>query len=329
MRYRNAGKTNLNMSVLSLGTWQLGGQYLQDGSQGGFPDIGKVSVIKLIHQCREELGINSIDTSPLYGNTESERRTGEALKGQRDKWVLSSKFGWYINEQGQSYRNVSPQHLIASVEASLTRLQTDYIDIVYFHVSPDFSHTEGYVQAVEALKNAGKIRYFGISTDHPQEVERLHAAGILDAVMFQHSLLLPATKMQQLISQHSLASAAIGVLMRGALSDAAFQSDAKPQHYTPLPQQLYHQWQKILPPGYSLTDFAIRYVVENPNVSTAVLGGQSFAQYQQAAHALTLSPLPEDASHITTTFYHQYRQWYDGPFKWKKIKRGVEYILGM
>src|ERR1700722_7813944 len=98
MKYRNLGKTGLAVSEIGVGAWQLGGPLLLDGKMDGHPDVGEDFAIDLIHRAQDELGINFIDTAEQYGAGESKRRVGKALRGRRDKWVVSTKFGMQVGD---------------------------------------------------------------------------------------------------------------------------------------------------------------------------------------------------------------------------------------
>jgi len=133
METRKIGKSQLDASVLSMGSWAIGG-----GSWWGEND-DEIS-IKAIHKSLE-YGVNWIDTAPVYGFGHSEEIVGKALKGKRDKAILSTKCGlqWY-KEKGSKhfsrdghevYRDLSPEGIRRDLEYSLKRLDTDYIDVYY------------------------------------------------------------------------------------------------------------------------------------------------------------------------------------------------------
>lgn len=159
--HRPLGSTGLMVSPLGLGTVKLGrDQGVKYPSGFTIPDDDEARM--LLAQARE-LGINLIDTAPAYGR--SEERLGPLLRGQRDHWVIVSKVGEEF-EDGQSRFDFSAAHTRFSIERSLTRLETDCIDLVLVHSDGNdlhiLEHEEVY-QALEALKQEGKIRGFGLS----------------------------------------------------------------------------------------------------------------------------------------------------------------------
>jgi len=159
--HRALGSTGLLVSPLGLGTVKLGrdqGVKYPNGFQ--IPDDEQAR--QLLHLTRD-LGINLIDTAPAYGR--SEERLGPLLRGQRQEWVIVSKVGEEF-EAGQSGHDFSAAHTRFSVERSLQRLETDFIDLVLVHSDGNdlaiLEHSEVY-QTLAALKDEGKIRAFGFS----------------------------------------------------------------------------------------------------------------------------------------------------------------------
>jgi aryl-alcohol dehydrogenase-like predicted oxidoreductase len=159
--HRPLGSTGLTVSPLGLGTVKLG------RDQGvkypnGFQIPGDDEARMLLRQARE-LGINLIDTAPAYGR--SEERLGPLLRDQRQEWVIVSKVGEEFAD-GLSHHDFSAAHTRMSVERSLQRLETDFIDLVLVHSDGNdmaiLEHEEVYA-TLAALKAEGKIRGFGFS----------------------------------------------------------------------------------------------------------------------------------------------------------------------
>src|SRR4051812_35476962 len=153
MKYRKLGQTGLDVSILSYGASSLGSV---------FRNIDEAEGIKTVHTAIDN-GINLIDVSPYYGLTKAETVLGKAISEiQRDKFILSTKAGRY----GDNRFDFSKQRIFASIEESLTRLQTDYVDILLLHDiefgSFDQVMQEG-IPALQQLKKEGKIRFFGVS----------------------------------------------------------------------------------------------------------------------------------------------------------------------
>ncbi|MFU6374941.1 aldo/keto reductase [Metapseudomonas otitidis] len=159
--HRPLGDTGLRVSPLGLGTVKLGrDQGVKYPSGFTIPDDAEARQLLALAR---DLGINLIDTAPAYGR--SEERLGPLLRGQRQDWVIVSKVGEEF-EAGQSHFDFSPAHTRRSVERSLQRLETDVIDLVLVHSDGNdvaVLRDSGVYETLAELKQAGKIRAFGLS----------------------------------------------------------------------------------------------------------------------------------------------------------------------
>lgn len=162
LQHRALGATDINISPIGLGTVKLG-----RNEQVKYPEVFTLPSDKealSLLALAKELGVNLLDTAPAYGS--SEERLGELLKGQRQDWVICGKTGEEFH-QGKSEFDFSPEHTRNSVERSLKRLNTDYIDIVLVHSDgndEDIIKNKGTLEALSELKQQGLIRAFGMSS---------------------------------------------------------------------------------------------------------------------------------------------------------------------
>lgn len=161
MKMRQLGRTDLAVSAIGLGTVKLGrDQGVKYPQPFEKPDDSQAEV--LLHSARE-LGINLIDTAPAYGA--SEERLGKLLLKQRAEWIICSKAGEEFDD-GESSFNFTPAHLRYSMERSLRRLNTDYLDILLIHSDGNDSEIINRYEVFDTLaemKRAGWIRAFGLS----------------------------------------------------------------------------------------------------------------------------------------------------------------------
>ena len=148
MEYRKLGNSDLNVSVIGLGTNNF-------GNPARIPDAAESG--RIIHKCLD-VGINFIDTSDGYGQGQSEVHIGEALKGRRSEAIITTKFN-FSKLEGQSPRD----RVFASVESSLTKLQTDYIDLYQLHFPSVEVSQEALLEPLNELVEQGKVRYIGES----------------------------------------------------------------------------------------------------------------------------------------------------------------------
>jgi aryl-alcohol dehydrogenase-like predicted oxidoreductase len=149
MQYRRLGKSNLKVSALCLGTMMFADQ----------TDIGEARAI--VADAREH-GVNYIDTADVYSLGASESMVGELLQGQRDQWVLATKLGNAMTK-GVNDRHFSRTWMLREIDASLKRLRTDNVDILYLHRDVNGMNLEEPLRALDAMLQAGKIRAWGIS----------------------------------------------------------------------------------------------------------------------------------------------------------------------
>lgn len=159
---RLLGSTGIQVSPIGLGTVKFG---RNQGVKYPAPfELPTDKAIQDLLTAAKELGINLLDTAPAYGH--SEERIGKLLIGQRHDWVITTKAGEsFIN--GESNFNFSKEAIVISVEQSLKKLKTDYIDLLLIHSNGDdekIIHQDHVFLTLDSLKKAGKIRSFGMST---------------------------------------------------------------------------------------------------------------------------------------------------------------------
>ncbi|RSL30118.1 aldo/keto reductase [Salibacterium salarium] len=155
MKYRTLGKTDLDVSVIGLGTWQFGGEWGKEYSQ---PEVDA------IFEKARETGINLIDTAECYGDHLSEQFIGKAIEKDRDQWVLATKFGHKFHDLYERTRHFKSEEVKQQLEDSLRSLRTDYIDLYQLHsgVGEEFDNDKLWTMLDKQLKE-GKIRHIGLS----------------------------------------------------------------------------------------------------------------------------------------------------------------------
>ena len=174
------GNTGLSVAPLALGTVKLGRN--KDVKYPTPVKIPKDDEARDLLRAAQSLGINLIDTAPAYGN--SETRVGQLLKGQRQDWVICTKVGEDWGDEGSAF-NFTPEHVAFSVNRSLERLATDFIDIVLIHSDGndiDIVERYGTLDALQELKQSGKVGSIGISHKTPEGGKAAIAAGA-DVIM--------------------------------------------------------------------------------------------------------------------------------------------------
>jgi aryl-alcohol dehydrogenase-like predicted oxidoreductase len=158
MNYRTLGRTGIEVSTYCLGTMMFGG--------AGNPDHDDCS--RIIHAALDK-GINFVDTADVYSGGESEEIVGQALKGRRDDIVLATKVYFQMGE-GRNRGGNSRRWIVAEIEQSLRRLQTDWIDLYQIHHPDPATDIEETLSALTDLVHQGKIRAFGCSSFPAEEI---------------------------------------------------------------------------------------------------------------------------------------------------------------
>ena len=181
MQKRKLGNSGLEVSAIGLGCMGM--------SFGYGPAADKNEMIQLIHAAVEQ-GITFFDTAEVYGPFTNEELVGEALKPYRDKVIIATKFGFKIDPETLKYSGVNshPDHIRTVTEASLKRLKTDVIDLLYQHrVDPNVP-IEDVAGTVKDLIAEGKVKYFGLSEAGADTIRRAHAVQPVTALQSEYSM---------------------------------------------------------------------------------------------------------------------------------------------
>ena len=175
---RTLGRSEIEVSAMGLGCWAIGGPFWRGDTPVGWGEVDDDESIRAIHRALD-LGVTFFDTADVYGAGHSERVLARALKGVRESVVIATKFGNVFDEATKQITgsDASPAYIKRACEASLRRLETDYIDLYQFHLNGYEAGKGAKVRdTLEALVAEGKIRAYGWSTDFPDRA-RVFAEG--------------------------------------------------------------------------------------------------------------------------------------------------------
>ncbi len=307
---RELGKSG-KVGPLGLGCWAIGGIWQWLGGPGGWGEVDDAESIRAIHAALDN-GINFFDTAANYGTGHSERILGQALAGRRQQAVISTKFGFVVDEAGKKVtRFESDDDVIKnareSCEASLRRLGTDYIDLFLLHVWDFPVERAGELREVlEALAREGKIRTYGWSTDSV-ELARTFADGKHCAAI-EHDLnvILDAPEMLALCEQHDLASVNRSPLARGALTgkyskgtvfaenDVRRDEWSVEHFFVPTLDKLDAVCSILTSGGRTLAQGALAWVLTRSQRTIPIPGFRTVKQVEENARTMHFGPLTPD-----------------------------------
>lgn len=212
MRLINLGKSDLKVSPIAMGTMSL---------KGGSTKLNA----NILHEAYD-LGINYFDTADLYERGQNETMLGQALSSQRDQVIYATKVGNQWRSEGNAWDwKASGPYIIKTVESSLTRLKTDYIDLYQLHGGMIEDPIEEIIDAFERLVESGKIRYYGLSSIRPNVIATYAERSNIVSVMMQYNLLdRRAEAVFPLLAKRNIGVVSRGALTQGMLIDKAIDS---------------------------------------------------------------------------------------------------------
>lgn len=281
---RMLGRTGFEVTTLGYGAMEL------RGAPAG-PEISDQAAEEILNAVLDA-GINFIDTSIDYGR--SEELIGRFIPHRRREYFLASKCGC-VPGAGMGAEHIhTAANIRAGVEQSLRRMKTDYLDLVQFHRSLSRGEFEehGALEAALALKQAGKVRFIGVSGTLPNLFEQV-AMGVFDAFQIPYSAL--QREHEEVISQAAAAGA--GIIIRGGVARGA--PDDWQRRYYMLPRTtMRERWEKArlddLLNGMSRLDFTLRFTLSNPDLDTTIVGTKDAGHLRDNIAAAHKGPLPQD-----------------------------------
>jgi aryl-alcohol dehydrogenase-like predicted oxidoreductase len=287
MNYRTLGKTGLQVSEIGYGAWGIGKSMWIGASDD--------ESVKALHKA-VDLGLNFVDTALGYGEGHSESLVGRVIKERSETVYVATKIppknSQWPAQSGVSVEETFPaEHVVACTEKSLRNLGLDSIDVQQFHVwSDEWVNHGDWLEAVQKLKQQGKLRFFGVSINdyQPDNAIKLIETGVVDTVQVIYNIfeqspenhLLPACEQRQ-----------VGVIVRVALDEGGLtgtitpkttfaESDFRSRYFRgDRKQQVYERVQNIASDLAitldQMAETALRYVLSHPAVSTVIPGMRS------------------------------------------------------
>ena len=316
MEYRPFGRTGLQVSAIGYGCWEVG---------GGYGQVEEAAFARAVATALD-VGINCFDTAEGYGMGASERALGQALGRRRDEAIVVSKFGMNYRDK-PSLRDSSRARVMASIEASLKNLGTDWVDVYLVHWPDRETPFEETMSALEDVVLDGKARFVGLSNFKREEIEACAGTRRVDVVQYGWNMfdrrmqreILPYCQ-EQGIGFMAYGSLAYGLLTGtftehmdfGAedwrarqgkmgsikLFDSLFGPESFPRNVRAVEElkAIAARYDRTLP------QLALRWAISNPLISTALVGCRTVAEVEDNVGAIGWSIAEEDLDAIDAVF---------------------------
>jgi aryl-alcohol dehydrogenase (NADP+) len=303
MEYRKLGNSGLKVSPICLGTMLFGDA--TDAAEAG----------RIVASAREA-GINFIDTADAYAKGESERVTGKLIAADREHWVLATKVG-NIMGKGPNDGGLSRGWMMRAIDASLARLDTDWVDIYYLHLDDPDTPIEETLVAMSEIIAAGKVRYFGISNYRAWRIAQIAElcdklgvpAPIVCQPYYNAMNRMPETEVLPACQNYGMGVVTYSPLARGVLTGkyapgAAPSADSRAGRKDKRMMETEFREESMLiaqklkahaeQRGMSAGQFALNWVLNNRIVTSVLAGPRKFEQWTEYLGALAHGFTAED-----------------------------------
>jgi myo-inositol catabolism protein IolS len=310
MRYRRLGMTGLNVSVIGLGTWQLGGEWGKS--------FAADEVAGLVGRAKE-LGVNLIDTAECYGDHVSESLIGRAIAHDREDWIVATKFGHRFHADRMRERrwspdlrtdHWSPQEVLDQLDESLRALGTDYVDLYQAHGAADQDLERSDLwEALREQVDKGKIRHLGISLGPSDDAHQAALAGDMGASVIQVTYNRLDRGAESRVFSSCLEQD-LGVLAREPLANGYLSGKYKPgtritatddwrsaqeeQEVQGKLDAVHDLQRREVPDGVPTASWALAWCLRHPAVTAVVAGSRSVEQVESNAAAADLALISDD-----------------------------------
>lgn len=309
MEYRKLGGTDLVVSAIGIGTWELG------GTQYG--PIDEDAAVRAIYRGLD-LGVTCIDTAPAYGCGHAEEVLGRALPARREEVVLVTKCGLDWDESGMITRNGSRERILGGLEESLRRLRTDYVDVFLIHWPDAQRDVEESLRALQEVVASGKARAVGVSNFNVEQMAIGRELGVLQVHQMGYNLFDTRVEREVMpyCRQHGVGVMVYGSLAYGLLTGAfaaettfvdwdwrakgkAFgQPILEGANFLKNLLVVEELRDLALSRGVTLPQLAMSWVLRNPAVSVALTGPRVPAEIEDTLGAVGWSLTDDEAACI-------------------------------
>jgi len=319
MEYRTLGRTGWNISVIGFGAWGIGG-----GDWGTTDD--KTSLAAL-HRAID-LGVNFIDTADVYGDGHSERLIAEVRKARSEQLIIATKAGRRLNPHTASGYN--RQNLTSFVERSLQNLQTETLDLLQLHSPPsEVYHMPEVFAILDDLAQQGKIRFYGVSVERVDEALKAITYPNVQSIqiIFNMFRFKPSEQFFAAAREHR-----VGILARVPLASGLLTGKFNSQtQFAANDHRMYNRHgqafdqgetfsgvdyetglqavealRPLVPPGATMAQLALRWILMFPEVTSTIPGAKSPEQAENNVKAAELPPLSDETMQRVREVYDTY-----------------------
>ncbi|TMC42099.1 MAG: aldo/keto reductase [Chloroflexi bacterium] len=319
MEYRTLGRTGWNISVIGFGAWGIGG-----GDWGNTDD--KTSLAAL-HRAID-LGVNFIDTADVYGDGHSERLIAEVRKARSEQLIIATKAGRRLNPHTASGYN--RQNLTSFVERSLQNLQTETLDLLQLHSPPsEVYHMPEVFAILDDLAQQGKIRFYGVSVERVDEALKAITYPNVQSIqiIFNMFRFKPSEQFFAAAREHR-----VGILARVPLASGLLTGKFNSQtQFAANDHRMYNRHgeafdqgetfsgvdyetglqavealRPLVPPGATMAQLALRWILMFPEVTSTIPGAKSPEQAENNVKAAELPPLSDETMQRVREVYDTY-----------------------
>lgn len=317
MNYRLLGRTGWKVSDVSFGAWAIG---------GAWGHVSEEEALGALHKAIDS-GVNFLDTADVYGDGRSERLIAQVKKSRKDEIIVATKAGRRLPKQ--TVEGYSRQNLTHWIEDSLRNLSTDSLDLLQLHCPPTelYSQPEVFAMLDDFVK-AGKVRYYGVSVEKVEEALKAIEYPNVQSVQIIFNcfrqrpaeIFFPRAKQKQvgILARVPLAS---GLLTGKLRPDSQFATDDHRNFNRhgeafdvgetfsgvdyKIGLEAVEEMRKLLPPGVSMAQFALRWILTFDAVTCAIPGGKRPDQVADNCRASDLPPLSVETMAAITRIYDQ------------------------
>lgn len=306
MEYRFLGNTGVKVSELAFGTMSFGG------------DADEATSKKMFERCRD-VGINMFDCANVYAGGRSEEILGKLIADDRENIIISSKV-YFPTGKDVNARGASRRHILHSVEQSLRRLNTDYIDIFFIHRFDDYTSLEETLRALDDLVHQGKILYPAASNFAAWQIEK--ALGIsakkglasFEAIQPMYNLVKRQAEVEILpMAQAENLAVFPYSPLGGGLLTGKYGPDTKPKSGRLIENKMYQtrygadwiyevaeQFTSLAKEhGFNPVALAVKWVATHPAVTAPLIGARNLEQLEDSLEAINIKMTPEFRDEIS------------------------------